>query len=110
MSKDMTLETKMGPDMKEVKADFAATFAAFKEANDARLAEIEQKADPMASLDRFADDLSDKTAELARRFNELAENQDWVAARSTVRNWQFLRKLRTELDELAFRLDEQLDG
>ncbi len=52
MSKDIKLETKIGPDMKEVKADFAATFAAFKEANDARLAEIEQK----SSADTLLDD------------------------------------------------------
>ena len=43
------LETKMTPELKTAQADFAATFAAFRDANDARLTEIEAKsaADPL---------------------------------------------------------------
>lgn len=43
------LDTKMTPELKTAQADFAATFAAFREANDARLADIESKsaADPL---------------------------------------------------------------
>ena len=48
------IETKHTPDLKtaqmrELKADFASTFSAFRESNDARLAEIEAKssADPL---------------------------------------------------------------
>lgn len=36
-------ETKMSADMRHAQADFASTFAAFKDANDARLADIEAK-------------------------------------------------------------------
>ena len=45
------LETKMTPELKTAQADFATTFAAFRDANDARLAEIEAKssADPLLS-------------------------------------------------------------
>ena len=46
------LETKMGPsDLKTAQADFASTFAAFKDANDQRLAEIEKKASADILLD-----------------------------------------------------------
>jgi len=51
------LEMKMTPELKNAQADFATTFAAFREANDARLAEIEAKssADPLlgAKVDRL---------------------------------------------------------
>ncbi|WP_409433481.1 phage major capsid protein [Litorimonas sp. RW-G-Af-16] len=44
MSHNSNLETKMGgAEMKHAQADFASTFAAFKDANDQRLAEIEKK-------------------------------------------------------------------
>ena len=44
MSKTDPIETKMAsPDLRAAQADFASTFDAFKTANDARLAEIEQK-------------------------------------------------------------------
>ncbi len=44
MSHNSKFETKMGPsDLKTAQADFASTFAAFKNANDQRLAEIEKK-------------------------------------------------------------------
>ena len=57
MKQTSKLETKMGPDLKHAQADFAATFAAFKDANDMRLAEIEQK----SSADVL---LTDKVARL----------------------------------------------
>jgi hypothetical protein len=43
------LETKTTGDLRQAKADFAATFAAFREANDNRLAALEAKstADPL---------------------------------------------------------------
>ena len=46
MTTTKTKETKMAnpADLRTAQADFAATFAAFKDANDQRLAEIEQKA------------------------------------------------------------------
>lgn len=45
MSHTSKLETKMGPsDLKTAQSDFASTFAAFKDANDQRLSEIEKKA------------------------------------------------------------------
>ena len=52
MSYTPELETKMGPsDLKTAQADFASTFAAFKNANDQRLAEIEKKASADILLD-----------------------------------------------------------
>ena len=52
MSHDNTYETKMGPsDLKTARADFATTFAAFKQANDQRLSEIEKKAGSDILLD-----------------------------------------------------------
>lgn len=66
----MTKETKMaGTDMKSVAADMMAAFEAYKQANDARLAEIEAKGaadtlldDKLKKLDRRLDQLSLKAA------------------------------------------------
>jgi len=62
------LETKMGPDLKTAQSDFASTFAAFREANDARLAEIEAKsaADPLLgeTVNRLNTALDDQTRKI----------------------------------------------
>ena len=44
------LETKATGDLQQAKADFAATFAAFREANDNRLAALEAKSSVDLSL------------------------------------------------------------
>lgn len=67
-----TLETKMttSADIKQAQADFASTFAAFKDANEARLAELEAKssADPLLDekLSRIDDALTAQQAKLNR--------------------------------------------
>ncbi|MEQ9317437.1 MAG: phage major capsid protein, partial [Henriciella sp.] len=62
----MTKETKMaGTDMKSVAADMMAAFEAYKQANDARLAEIEAKGAPDTLLD-------DKLRKLDRRLDQLS--------------------------------------
>ena len=66
----MTKETKMaGTDMTSLAADMMATFEAYKQANDARLAEIEAKGaadtlldDKLKKIDRRLDQLSLKAA------------------------------------------------
>ncbi len=66
----MTKETKMaGTDMKSVAADMMAAFEAYKEANDARMAEIESKGvadtlldEKLKKIDRRLDQLSLKAA------------------------------------------------
>ncbi|MEM5517889.1 phage major capsid protein [Henriciella sp. AS95] len=62
----MTKETKMaGTDMKSVAADMMAAFEAYKQANDARLAEMEVKGSSDALLD-------DKLKKLDRRLDQLS--------------------------------------
>ena len=61
----MTKETKMaGTDMKSIAADMLATFESYKQANDARLAEIEAK----GSADTLLDD---KLKKIDRRIDQL---------------------------------------
>ncbi|WP_370234142.1 MULTISPECIES: phage major capsid protein [Henriciella] len=62
----MTKETKMaGTDVKSVAADMMAAFEAYKQANDARLSEIEAKGTSDALLD-------DKLKKLDRRLDQLS--------------------------------------
>lgn len=62
------LETKMTPELKTAQADFATTFAAFRDSNDARLAEIEAKSatDPLLGekVDRLNTALDAQTRRL----------------------------------------------
>ena len=59
------LETKATGDLQQAKADFAATFAAFREANDNRLAALEAKSsvDPLLTekVDRLNTALETQT-------------------------------------------------
>lgn len=74
MSKTDPVETKMAtPDLRAAQADFASTFDAFKTANDARLAEIEQK----SSADTV---LIDKV----ERLNAALDSQSKTIARLSV--------------------------
>ncbi len=74
MRKTDPIETKMAtPDLRAAQADFASTFDAFKTANDARLAEIEQK----SSADTV---LIDKV----ERLNAALDSQSKTIARLSV--------------------------
>jgi len=74
VSKTDPVETKMAtPDLRAAQADFASTFDAFKTANDARLAEIEQK----SSADTV---LIDKV----ERLNAALDSQSKTIARLSV--------------------------
>ena len=101
----MTKETKMaGTDMKSLAADMMATFEAYKQANDARLAEIEAKGSPDTLLD-------DKLKKIDRRLDQLclksARPVDGAPADEIEgeRSQAWSRYLRTGDDSGLSRLD-----
>ena len=64
-------ETKMTPELKNAQADFAATFAAFQAANDARLSEIEAKSSVDPLLNEKVDKLNAALDAQTRRIENL---------------------------------------
>ena len=65
------LETKATGDLQQAKADFAATFAAFREANDNRLAALEAKSSVDPLLTEKVDRLNAALETQTRRIENL---------------------------------------
>jgi len=65
------IETKTTPDLRQAQADFASTFSAFRNANDARLAEIEAKSSPDPLLTEKVDKLNAALEAQTRRIENL---------------------------------------
>ena len=65
-------ETKMSADMRHAQADFASTFSAFKDANDARLAEIESKSSADILLTQKVDRLNQALDNQSKKIERLS--------------------------------------
>lgn len=108
------LETKMSPDMKTAQADFARTFAAFRDANDTRLAEIESKAniDPLltAKVDRLNTALEAQTRQIENLTISAAQPSVMAQEPETKSAWSsFIRSGQTTGLE-AKSLSSSIDG
>jgi len=62
--------------------------------------------DPYAALEKISSQLSSGRRESADVFASAAAQEDWVAARTAVRQWQFLEKLVSEIQTQEARLDD----
>jgi molecular chaperone HscB len=70
------------------------------------LEEAEGAADPLARLDSVRKRLKGGVRELVEAFERAARDADWDAARTTVRQWQFLDKLSREIKSIEERIDQ----
>ena len=70
------------------------------------LEEAEGGRDPLASLDAVRKQLKRGVFEQREAFERAARDADWDAARTTVRQWQFLDKLSREVKSMEERLDK----
>lgn len=62
--------------------------------------------DPFAALDSVRRNLKAGTAEQVSAFENACNQQQWSEARTTVRQWQFLEKLKQEVRSAEERLDD----
>lgn len=62
--------------------------------------------DPFAALDKVRRDLIAGTAQQVGDFEQACLKQEWSEARTAVRQWQFLHKLKQEVRSTEERLDE----
>ena len=70
------------------------------------LEEAESSKDPLASLESVRKQLKSGVREQCEAFERAASDADWDAARTTVRQWQFLDKLSREVKSMEERLDQ----
>lgn len=70
------------------------------------LADAPDATDPYAALDKIAAQLNAGRTSSADEFREAAQQEDWVRARTVVRQWQFLEKLASEVQSQEARLDD----
>lgn len=70
------------------------------------LGDAPDTADPYAALDAIDVELSQGQKKSAAAFSEAMEKKDWQQARTVVRQWQFLDKLKVELRAQEARLDD----
>lgn len=70
------------------------------------LGDVESASDPFAALDKVSTQLSSQISENSNAFLASATSEDWSQARTIVRQWQFLEKLRHETKSLEARLDD----
>jgi molecular chaperone HscB len=61
--------------------------------------------DPQQALDNVTNKLLEGIEQSLSQFKEAAQTQDWQQARTVVRQWQFLDKLRTEVHAQEAQLD-----
>lgn len=70
------------------------------------LADAPDANDPYAALDKVSSQLQAGTRSSAEEFTAAAADENWVDARTIVRQWQFLEKLSSEVRTLEARLDD----
>ncbi len=70
------------------------------------LGDVESSSDPYAALDKVGVQLNSQINDSADAFLASATSEDWPQARTVVRQWQFLEKLRQETKSLEARLDD----
>jgi len=64
-----------------------------------------QASDPFAALEAVTNQLRFGTQEQINAFEQSYQQRDWAGARTTVRQWQFLDKLKREVRSTEERLD-----
>lgn len=69
------------------------------------LEQAESASDPLPEIDALRRQVRQAIAEQVGEFERAAGESDWVQARTTVRQWQFLDKLTRELKSLEERLE-----
>lgn len=72
------------------------------------LGDAPDAADPYAALEKISVELNSGRASHANDFLSAADKADWTAARTIVRQWQFLEKLHAEVQTIEARLDDAL--
>jgi molecular chaperone HscB len=72
------------------------------------IAEVRDKADPLAELDKLAAILKNKFEKLSAAFTEQHASQSLKAARETVRKMQFVVKAQSEIHELVEELENEM--
>ncbi|MBX2886580.1 MAG: Fe-S protein assembly co-chaperone HscB [Granulosicoccus sp.] len=66
---------------------------------------VQSAEDPSSGLKKIKSEINISVKEQASQFALSASESDWVKARNTVRQWQFLDKLLREIKMLEERLD-----
>lgn len=94
ISVDEETDTQMAP-------EFLMEQMEYREA----LESAESAEDPYARLDVIRRQLAQAADAQAKTFSAAADEGDWSAARATVRQWQFLDKLASEVKRTEERLD-----
>ena len=89
----------------QVDPEFLITQMAYRES----LEVIPSQSDPMAAIGALNTDLRHKTESLKQTMRENLSKERWKEARDTAHQWQFMVKLKQELDDIAFQLEEQYD-
>jgi len=70
------------------------------------LGDAPDASDPYAALDKISAELTTGRDGHAKEFQAAADKTDWAAARTVVRQWQFLEKLSSEVQAQEARLDD----
>ena len=70
------------------------------------LADVAQSADPYAAVESVRKQLTSSIEKTSQAFLQSSTEQKWDAARSVVREWQFLEKLKQESRVIEARLDD----
>jgi len=92
---DEETDTQMSP-------DFLMQQMEWREA----LGDVQDAADPFAALEKIEKELSQAQLTSTNEFSGAVEQLDWSRARTVVRQWQFLDKMKAELRVQEARLDE----
>ncbi|MBX2836060.1 MAG: Fe-S protein assembly co-chaperone HscB [Gammaproteobacteria bacterium] len=69
------------------------------------LEEAPSKSDPFAALDDLAKELKSETTAIMKEFEQNSTSDQWQEARGVVRRWQFLDKMRREVQAAEAALD-----
>ena len=75
-----------------------------------RLENVEESNDPFVALDGLREALIDDISGLKNDVSTQFSNKDFTAVRDTVRKWQFLDKLKQEINDVEQQLEDQLDA
>ena len=62
--------------------------------------------EPFLALDKLRVELKDKVRQQSTEFSKSVSREDWPAARTCVRQWQFLDKLQLEVKAVEEKLDD----
>ncbi len=94
---DVETDTRMAP-------EFLMAQMEFRE----ELETIESASDPYAKVESIRRSLDGQVSEASQSFSKTYGNADFVAARESTRQWQFLNRLQQELDDIEADMDDAL--